>query len=82
MCRSLGIKTASIAASSPPWARLRLDRVEQSPDLCASPALLRNPTPHRTLAFTPLVIDGGRVFAAQGLGSWGFFVGAGLRVWS
>jgi hypothetical protein len=32
---SEGVRTASIAASSPSWAVVRFDRVEQSPDLCA-----------------------------------------------
>lgn len=31
-----GIRSASIVASAPSWAVLRFDRVEQSPELCAS----------------------------------------------
>ena len=76
-----GIKTASITATSPPWARLRFDRVEQSPDLCASPALAHPRKASRLLAFTPLVLGGGRVLASNGSGTWGLFVGTGLRLW-
>jgi hypothetical protein len=34
-----GIRRAHVVASTPSWAALRFDRVEQAPDLCASPAL-------------------------------------------
>src|SRR5438067_1566936 len=64
-----GIRTASVVASSPPWATLRFDRVEQSPELCTSPALIRSAPTHRLVEFKPLVIGGGRVIAANGSGS-------------
>ena len=39
---SNGVRTATIRATAPVWATVRFDRVEQTPDRCASPALLRS----------------------------------------
>jgi hypothetical protein len=75
-----GIRTATVTASSPPWATVRFGRIEQSPELCTSPALVRGRTPHRLVRFTPLVIGGGRVVATDGSNRWGLFVGAGVRI--
>ncbi|MDB4878550.1 MAG: hypothetical protein JWM41_4996 [Gemmatimonadetes bacterium] len=75
-----GIRTATVTASSPPWAKVRFGHVEQSPELCTSPALVRSRTPRRLVRFTPLVIGGGRVVATDGSSRWGLFVGAGVRI--
>lgn len=76
-----GIRTASVVASAPSWATITFDRLEQSPDLCASPALVRTARSRQRLEFEPVVIGGGRVIRPDGVGSWGFFVGSGVRVW-
>ena len=75
-----GIRAASVAAEVPPWATVHFDRVEQSPELCASPALARRSSGFGHLGFAPLVIGAGRVFGGNGSGVWGMFVGAGVRV--
>ena len=75
-----GIRAASVAAEVPPWATVRFDRVEQSPELCASPALARRSSGIGHLGFAPLMIGAGRVFSGSGPGQWGMFVGAGVRV--
>jgi hypothetical protein len=75
-----GIRTASVIASTPVWARLRFDHVEQSPDLCASPALMA-PHERRIVSFAPLVVGGGLV-AARGRAGWGAFLGTGIQLWN
>ena len=75
-----GIRAASVAAEVPSWATVRFDRVEQSPELCASPALARRSSGFGHLGFAPIVIGAGRVFGGGGPGQWGMFVGAGVRV--
>lgn len=78
---SNGIRSASVIASAPSWATLTLGRVQQSPELCASPALVRSPKRSRFLGFEPLVIGGGRIVTPDGRGGWGFFAGSGVRIW-
>ncbi len=74
-----GIRTATVVAAAPSWANVRFDRVEQSPDLCASPALMRaSRSNHR---FPQLLIGVGRVMDFRGLASWGLFVGIGTMLW-
>jgi hypothetical protein len=75
-----GIRGATITAESPRWAAVRFDQVEQSPDLCASPALLQRASSAGIGKFTPLVLGAGRVIGANGMSSWGVFVGAGMRL--
>lgn len=72
-----GIRAASIEAQSPRWASVRIDKVEQSPDLCASPALSRG---RRWIAFRPILIGGGKVILPDGTARWGGFVGTGLSI--
>ena len=74
-----GIRTASLLATTPPRATIRFGRLEQSPDLCASPALVRA-APRRLVALSPLVVGAGRVFGPASRGTWGVFVGAGVAV--
>jgi hypothetical protein len=56
-----GIRSATIVAMTPPWASVHFDRVEQSPELCASRALLGATRSHRLLGFPSLVFGAGRV---------------------
>ena len=77
---SNGIRAASITAETLPWAKVRFDQVEQSPELCASPALAKRGGGPGHLGFTPLVIGAGRVFGGNVPSTWGVFVGAGIRV--
>lgn len=78
----VGVRTASVIASSPPWANLHFDRVEQAPELCASPALSNARQSRRFLQRSRLVVGGGRVIAANGSGGWGLFVGTGIQLWN
>ena len=75
-----GIRAASIGAEAPPWAAVRFDKVEQSPDLCASPALGRAAPARGTSALIPLVLGAGRVMGSTGGTAWGVFVGVGIRL--
>jgi hypothetical protein len=78
---SAGIRTASIMAVTPRWVAARLDRVEQSPDLCASPTLVGPQASRRWLRFAPLVAGVGRTASAHGEWVWGAFLGTGILVW-
>jgi hypothetical protein len=73
-----GIRTASIVATAPVWARVRLGRVEQSPELCASPARRVERSARGGAHLTPLVVGLGRVVTQGGAMGWGLFVGVGL----
>jgi hypothetical protein len=75
-----GIRSASVVAATPSWASVRFDRVEQSPELCASPALARPARARRGFGLAPVVIGAGRTWSPSGIGSWGFFVGIGATV--
>ena len=74
-----GIRSASIVASTPSWASVRFDRVEQSPELCRSPALRADDRSRRG-RFPAFVIGAGPVFDAHGLVRWGVFVGIGTSI--
>jgi hypothetical protein len=73
-----GVRTASIAASSPPWATVRFDRVEQSPAVCGFPPPAKQS--RRRIAFTPLVIGGGYVWPVESRARWGVFIGSGIAL--
>lgn len=75
-----GIRGASITAATPHWLSVRFDTVEQSPDLCASPALAKPASSRGVGAFIPLMVGVGRVLGADGMNSWGVFIGAGIRL--
>jgi len=75
---SEGVRTASIAASSPSWATVRFDRVEQSPELCTAPATARRSG--RRIGFAPVILGVGYVRLLGGPGRWGFFIGSALTV--
>jgi hypothetical protein len=75
-----GIRAASVSATGPAWADVRFDRVEQSAELCASPALASERRRHRWLGGIPLVIGAGPVLTPRGTVSWGLYVGAGYSL--
>jgi hypothetical protein len=75
-----GIRTASVVAAAPVWATVRFDRVEQSPELCASPALMRADRSRRAFGLLKLLFGAGRVMDVRGLASWGVFVGIGTSL--
>ena len=74
-----GIKTASLSASSPTWATVRFGRVEQSPDVCGSPALKAAVPSRRQLFSRQLVLGVGRALTPAGW-RWAAFAGAGIGV--
>jgi hypothetical protein len=74
-----GIRSGSITAAGPRWANVRLDHVEQSPELCASPALSRSERRGRS-RLIPLVVGLGTTLATHGATGWGLFLGAGIAL--
>lgn len=74
-----GIRSATVVAAAPSWATVRFDRVEQSPELCASPALLHATRSPWQFLRRGLVIGVGRVIGFSGT-SWGAFVGIGMSL--
>lgn len=75
---SHGVRSASVVASSPPWATVRLGRLEQAPELCASPALVTRAPPR--VAFGRVVVGVGLVGRSTSSASVGWFVGAGVVI--
>ena len=75
-----GIRAAAVVASSPVWATVRFAQVEQSPDVCASPALVGVGRRAGAIHFTPLVVGAGLTVAANGSSGWRLFIGSGLRI--
>lgn len=75
-----GIRAASVSATGPAWADIRFDRVEQSAELCASPALPVERPKHRWLGGVPLVIGVGPALTSRGAVSWGVFFGVGYSL--
>lgn len=73
---SLGVRAARLVASAPAWARLRLARLEQAPEICTAPPPRRAPF----LAFKKLVVGFGVSGRASGTVTWGWFVGTGLAI--
>lgn len=76
-----GIRAAAIEAQTPRWAAVSFTHVEQSPDLCASPALAGSGR-RSLLKFKPLVIGAGRIVEPDGTSRWGAFIGAGFAIGS
>jgi hypothetical protein len=76
-----GIRRASVVARTPSWAALRFERVEQSPDLCASPALAGSAPSRQSFRLRPFV-GIGRVVSPSGSGIWGLIFGVGTFGWA
>jgi hypothetical protein len=74
-----GMRAASISASAPPWATVRFDRVEQSPDVCGSSALRSTTQSHRALFTRRLVLGAGPALTPNGW-RWAVFAGAGIGI--
>lgn len=74
-----GVRAASVVVSSPPWATLRLARLEQSPAVCgtAAPPQSGSQSP---LRFSRLVVGVGVVGRAANTASLGWFVGTGFAI--
>lgn len=68
-----GIRSASIVASSPPWAKVRFDSVEQSPAVCSTAGVVR-----RDRWRTTPVAGAGWVVGPDGHLRWGLFLGLGI----
>jgi hypothetical protein len=75
-----GVRAASIEAVTPAWVHVRLDAVEQAPELCASPALAPRAPGRPFVQFRKLMLGAGRIVPVNGTAGWGLFVGAGLAI--
>jgi hypothetical protein len=75
-----GIREASVTATGPTWANIRLDRVEQSPELCVSPVTVRPRAAHSWLGGVPVVIGAGSMLVHGGAVNRGLFDGIGVVV--
>jgi hypothetical protein len=77
-----GIRAATVDAVTPAWATVRLERLEQVPEVCASPALTSsNKRGERQFAFSPLTAGFGRALSLDGRWSWALFLGGGFSSW-
>lgn len=77
-----GVRVATVDAVSPKWATIRFHRLEQLPELCASPALTSSSKrAERQFAFTPLTAGVGRALSLDGRWSWALFLGGGFSSW-
>lgn len=74
-----GIRDATVSVTGPRWAAVRLDRVEQSPELCASPALQARQK-HSRLGDIRLVVGAGPALDRYGRVNLSVFVGLGFGV--
>jgi hypothetical protein len=72
-----GLREATVSVTGPRWASVRFDRVEQSPDLCGSPALARE---RRTSPWLAIALGAGAVLDRHGRVSWGLLVGVAYAV--
>ena len=69
---SVGIRAASISATTPAWATVKFGRVEQAPDVCQPPVIKRR----RWFSFKPLALGVGRAANWGGKSDWALFIGA------
>lgn len=76
-----GIRPASIEAQTPAWASVNFTDVQQSPDLCASPALTHAAT-RSLVAWKPVVVGVGYVARDQKNRGVGAFIGTGVAFFS
>lgn len=77
-----GIRAATVDAVTPRWATVRFARLEQSPELCASPALTASRSrAERRFAFSPLMAGFGPALSVNGTWSWALFLGSGFSSW-
>jgi hypothetical protein len=68
--------------TTPTWAVVRLGTVEQSPGVCASPALAPRNGAHSRFAFRRLIVGAGPAFGADGRWRWSVFLGGGFVLWT
>lgn len=77
-----GIRAATVDAVTPVWATVRLERLEQVPEVCATPAVSSSAKrAERQFAFTPLTAGFGRALSLDGRWSWALFLGGGFSSW-
>src|SRR5512146_448955 len=57
-----GIREATVSVSTPKWVAVRLGTIEQSPGVCASPALAPRRSSRSLLGLRRLMIGAGRAF--------------------
>ena len=77
-----GIRAATVDAITPRWATVRLARLEQAPELCASPALGASANRSaRRPAFRPLMVGFGPTLNLTGTWAWALFLGGGFSSW-
>ncbi|HEX5973085.1 MAG TPA: hypothetical protein VFY85_14225, partial [Gemmatimonadaceae bacterium] len=77
-----GIRAATVDAVTPAWATVRLERLEQVPEVCATPAVSSSANRgERQFAFTPLTAGFGRALSLDGRWSWALFLGGGFSSW-
>ena len=69
---SVGLRAASISASTPPWATVKFGRVVQAPNVC-QPAVINR---RQWLSFKPLALGIGRAANWGGKSEWALFIGA------
>ena len=77
-----GIHEATVSVSTPNWATVRLGMIEQSPGVCASPALSARHAGHSSLVFHRLIVGAGRAYTENGAWRWAVFVGGGFVFWT
>ena len=73
-----GIREATVSVSTPKWVAVRLGTVEQSPGVCASPALAPRTRGRSMLGFRRLMIGAGPALGSDGRWRWAVFVGGGF----
>lgn len=74
-----GVRAATVAATSPPWAAIRLGHLEQSPELCQAPAAAAARQSPR-VSFGRVIVGLGLVGRSPRAAALGWFIGAGLVI--
>jgi hypothetical protein len=76
-----GVREASLSASTPRWATVRIGHVEQEPGVCASANRATETRSRRRIVVHPLAITMGRIIWPDRGGRWGIVFGTTLS-WS
>lgn len=73
-----GIRSASVVATTPPWAAVRIGDVHQDPEVCNGPTSAARPS-RRLLGWSPVTLSVGRELGAGRTG-WSVQLGTGLTL--